>query len=111
MLTALEETKIRNIIKNFSSLGSGTGLTAIAAHTILGNNAGSSAIPVGLTDSQVKTLLSIADTDISFTDNTTNNVSASKHGYMPKYPNNTSTFFRGDGSYAIAGPTTQNVIK
>ena len=38
---------------------------------------------------------------LSLTDITTNNASASAHGFVPKWPNNTTTFFRGDGTYAI----------
>ena len=34
------------------------------------------------------------------TDVTTLNVSSSAHGLCPKLPNNTTTFFRGDGTYA-----------
>jgi hypothetical protein len=34
------------------------------------------------------------------TDITTLNVSSSAHGLCPKLPNNTTTFFRGDGTYA-----------
>lgn len=33
-------------------------------------------------------------------DVTTLNVSASAHGLCPKFPNNSTTFFRGDGTYA-----------
>ena len=33
-------------------------------------------------------------------DNTTNNVSTSAHGYVPKVPNNTTTFLRGDGTFS-----------
>ena len=43
------------------------------------------------------------------TDVTTLNVSASAHGLCPKIPNNTTTFLRGDGTYAAppgAGMTT-----
>lgn len=36
-------------------------------------------------------------------DNTTNNVTASAHGYVPKIPNNTTTFLRGDATFAAAG--------
>ena len=42
----------------------------------------------------------ISDATISTTDITTNNVSATKHGFAPKFPNNTTTFLRGDGTYA-----------
>lgn len=37
---------------------------------------------------------------LSLTDITTGNVSATAHGFAPKFPNNTTTFFRGDGTYA-----------
>lgn len=37
---------------------------------------------------------------LSLTDITTANASASAHGFVPKWPNNTTTFFRGDGTYA-----------
>ena len=33
-------------------------------------------------------------------DNTTNDVSSAKHGYVPKVPNNTTTFLRGDATFA-----------
>ena len=37
---------------------------------------------------------------LSLTDITTANASATAHGFVPKWPNNTTTFFRGDGTYA-----------
>ena len=40
------------------------------------------------------------ESTIVLTDVSTNNVSASAHGFMPKYPNNSITFLRGDGTYA-----------
>lgn len=33
-------------------------------------------------------------------DNTTNDVSTTKHGYVPKAPNDTAKYLRGDGSWA-----------
>lgn len=51
---------------------------------------------------------SVNDSDLALTDITTNNVSATKHGFAPKFPNNTTTFLRGDGTYAapsVAGIT------
>lgn len=33
-------------------------------------------------------------------DNTTNDVSTTKHGYVPKAPNDTSKYLRGDGTWA-----------
>lgn len=37
---------------------------------------------------------------LSLTDLTTANASATAHGFLPKWPNNTTTFLRGDGTYA-----------
>lgn len=34
-------------------------------------------------------------------DNTTNDVSTSKHGYVPKAPNDTTKFLRGDATWAV----------
>ena len=42
----------------------------------------------------------ISDATITITDITTNNVSSTKHGFAPKTPNNTTTFLRGDGTWA-----------
>jgi len=39
-------------------------------------------------------------------DNTNLNVSALAHGLCPKIPNNTTTFFRGDGAYAAPSVST-----
>lgn len=41
-----------------------------------------------------------AESVITFSDITTNNASATKHGYFPKLPNTGSTFFRDDGQWA-----------
>jgi hypothetical protein len=44
-------------------------------------------------------------------DNTTNNVSITKHGYVPKAPNLTTQFLRGDGTWAalvLSGLTVVN---
>ena len=43
----------------------------------------------------------ISDATISTTDITTNNVSITKHGFVPKAPNNTTTFLRGDATWAV----------
>ncbi len=39
------------------------------------------------------------DATITFTDITTNDVSAAKHGFMPKLPNTATKFWRDDGTY------------
>lgn len=47
------------------------------------------------------------------TDNTTNDVSTSKHGLVPKAPNDTTKFLRGDASWAVpsGGATFITAIK
>lgn len=47
----------------------------------------------------------VKDEDLSLTDITTNNVTTSQHGFVPKAPNDASKFFRGDATwdYVIAG--------
>lgn len=41
-------------------------------------------------------------------DNTTNDVSTTKHGYAPKAPNDTAKFLRGDGSWAVPSSMGSN---
>ena len=41
-----------------------------------------------------------ADADLSVTDVTTNDVSTSAHGFVPKAPNNSGQWLRGDASWA-----------
>jgi len=43
---------------------------------------------------------SIVEADLNLSDNTTGDVSTSKHGFVPKLPNNTTTFLRADGIFA-----------
>lgn len=58
----------------------------------------------------------VNDTEIVFTDNTTSDVSTTKHGYAPKAPNDATKFLDGTGTWdtvkdtdvALADETTQN---
>ncbi|MBI3632741.1 MAG: hypothetical protein HY226_00455, partial [Candidatus Vogelbacteria bacterium] len=43
---------------------------------------------------------SVTEAKQTLADNTTNNVSTINHGYAPKAPNDTTKFFRGDGTWA-----------
>lgn len=43
---------------------------------------------------------SITEAKILLSDNTTNNVSTSRHGFVPKAPNDSSQFLNGSGSWA-----------
>lgn len=59
----------------------------------------------------------ITEADIVTADNTTGNVSTTKHGWAPKAPGNTTTFLNGNGAYSsvteagltLADNTTGNV--
>ena len=42
----------------------------------------------------------IVEAALTLADNTTGDVSATKHGFCPKHPNSTSQFLRGDGAWA-----------
>jgi hypothetical protein len=51
-----------------------------------------------ITGANVKAL--VTDANLVTSDITTNDVSTTKHGFAPKLPGNTTTFLRGDGTYA-----------
>jgi hypothetical protein len=55
----------------------------------------------------------ITEAKLSISDNTTKDVSASAHGFVPKAPNDTTKFLRGDGSWAspfVSGYTPPTVV-
>ncbi len=63
---------------------------------------------VGDTDSQTLTnktiagasnTLTVREADLSISDNTTADVSITAHGFVPKAPNDTTKFLRGDGTW------------
>ena len=43
----------------------------------------------------------LVETGLTLSDNTTNDVSTSKHGFAPKAPNDTTKFLRGDATWAV----------
>lgn len=45
----------------------------------------------------------VTEAKMTLADNTTNNVSTTKHGFAPKAPNDTGVFLRGDATWAAAG--------
>ena len=53
------------------------------------------------TNGVLSAVAKVSDTDIRLSDTTVNNVSSSKHGFVPKLPNDTSRYFRGDGQWAL----------
>ena len=50
----------------------------------------------------------MAEAALALTDITTNNVSSSKHGFMPKLPNNAGQLLWGNGVYAAIGFSVNN---
>src|SRR5438445_845310 len=63
----------------------------------------------GFTAPNTFTLAQPLEDDISFSDITTNNASTSKHGYVPKLPNDATKFYDGMGNYSVpaGGGSTQ----
>ncbi|RJR38676.1 MAG: hypothetical protein C4567_12405 [Deltaproteobacteria bacterium] len=50
----------------------------------------------------------VPESGLSLSDNTTGDVSTARHGFVPKAPNDLSTFFRGDGTWSplpVTAPT------
>lgn len=45
----------------------------------------------------------VKDSDLSLSDVTDNDVSTTKHGFVPKAPNDPTKFLRGDGTFAVPG--------
>lgn len=74
--TVLQTGRISVIVPP-TAAGSGTGLTAIADQTALGNISGASAVPVALTATQFKTLLALVKGDVGL-GNVDNTSDASK---------------------------------
>lgn len=50
------------------------------------------------------------DATLSMSDITTNNVSTTQHGFAPKAPNNTTTFLRGDATYAAPAGGSSTMV-
>ena len=59
---------------------------------------GASYVSKRVTGANIKAL--VTDANLVTSDITTNDVSTAKHGFVPKAPNNTTTFLRGDGTWA-----------
>jgi hypothetical protein len=70
----------------------------------VGNNATATNKYLQQVSSGTPSFVQVADADLSFTDNTTGNVSTSAHGYTPKAPNTTTTFLRGDATWGTPTP-------
>jgi hypothetical protein len=87
-----------------SQLAAGTAPLSVLSNTMVPN------LNADLLDGNEASAFSIAghthaESAITFTDITTNDVSITKHGYVPKAPNDTSKFMRGDGAWAAPTAT------
>jgi hypothetical protein len=65
---------------------------------VISEVSGASYVSKRITGANVKAL--VTDANLVTSDITTNDVSTTKHGFVPKAPNNTTTFLRGDGTWA-----------
>jgi hypothetical protein len=85
-----------DVLGNVNRISASNGRTALGLGTLATQNGTFSGTSSGTnTGDQI-----ISDATITTTDITTNNVSITKHGFAPKAPNNTTTFLRGDGTWA-----------
>lgn len=48
---------------------------------------------------------SVTEAKLLLADNTTGDVSTTKHGFVPKAPNDTTKFLRGDGTWDVPPPS------
>lgn len=53
-----------------------------------------------------KVFSAVVEADMTLSDNTTNNVSTLRHGFMSKLPGTTTIFYRGDGTFAAPASVT-----
>lgn len=90
----------------------GTGLATLTAHALYAGNGTSAptALAVGATNTVLHgntgadpSWSAVVEADITLADNTTNDVSTSKHGFAPKAPNDATKFLNGTGAYSKPG--------
>ena len=85
-------------------------LSVSNAMKILGINSGGTAVEA-ITSTGTGNAVRATDPTFTLTDTTTNDASTSQHGWMKKYPGGTSTFLRGDGSFAGTGNASMIAVQ
>ncbi|GEM_PF-4211716 len=107
-VTAIEADKIVNADVNTAAAIAYSKLAALTSANILIGSAGNVATVTAVTGDVTISNAGVTAIGASkvteamqvLADNTTNNVSTTAHGYVPKVPNNTTTFLRGDATFA-----------
>lgn len=83
--TTIANEKLK-VIGNINSSGTVVSSNIVAGATVSGTNTGDQVI---------------SDATLSTSDITTNNVSTSKHGFVPKAPNDATQYLDGTGNYSV----------
>jgi hypothetical protein len=104
-ITAGTNTKITYDAKGLVTAGAAATTADIAASTNRNYVTDAQAVVIGNTSGTNTGDQVVSDATLSTTDIATNNVSTVKHGFAPKLPGNTTTFLRGDGTYAAPAAT------
>lgn len=99
-------THVKTEITDLGTIG-----TAAAKNIPASGDAAATEVVYGtdtrLSDARTPVAHNQAESTLTFTDITTNNADSTKHGFLPKWPNNTTTFLRGDGTYAALAANGQ----
>jgi len=121
-----DKTKKVTVAQLLAALGTlgvssgGTGQTSLTAYNVLLGN-GTSAVAFAAPGTSGYPLLSqgasanpafaqVAEDGQTLSDVTTLNVSTSKHGYVPKAPNDTAKFLRGDATWATPSGSASDML-
>jgi hypothetical protein len=111
--TLTNKTLTSPTITNASSTGTDSGTETLVNKTLTSPTLTTPTISAtGFTNAQhahtgATTGGQLAEGALLLTDITTNDASITKHGFMQKYPNNTSTYLRGDGTFATISGTSK----
>ena len=113
MIAGLTAKVINTDLKTyFDTLYFGNPMTQ-AGDIIKGGAAGvAERLPIGTANqvlhggTSVPAYSAVVEADITLANNTTNNSTTVKHGFLPQLPGTTNVFLRGDGAFAAPGAVT-----